>query len=99
MAGDGPHGSVVDVVVGAAVVDVVLVDDVLLDVELVELMVVDVLLLVLDDDVVVVGSGVHVDEPAGADVPGGHAVHPVAAPVEKVSAGQVRQADAPSAGA
>jgi hypothetical protein len=49
--------------------------------------------------VVVVGPAVHVDEPGGADVPGGHEAHVVAAPVENVSAGQARQAAAPSAAA
>ena len=94
-----------DVVEGATVEDVELVDEEELlvdDEELLvddELLVVDVLLVLLDDDVVVVGSGVHIDEPGGADVPGGHGAHAVAAPVEKVLAGQVRQADAPSAGA
>jgi hypothetical protein len=47
--------------------------------------------------VVVVGPAVHVDEPGTADVPGGHDVHVVADPVENVSAGQARQAAAPSA--
>jgi len=49
--------------------------------------------------VVVVVPAVHVDEPGGADVPGGHGAHAVAAPVENVSAGQTRQAGAPSAAA
>jgi hypothetical protein len=49
--------------------------------------------------VVVVVPPVHVDEPGGADVPGGHGVHSAAAPVENVSAGQSRQAAAPSAAA
>jgi hypothetical protein len=49
--------------------------------------------------VVVVVPAVHVDEPGGADVPGGHGVHAAAAPVENVSAGQARQAAAPSAAA
>ena len=49
--------------------------------------------------VVVVVPAVHADEPGGADVPGGHGAHAVAAPVENVLAGQARQADAPSAAA
>lgn len=46
--------------------------------------------------VVVVVPAVHVDEPGGADVPAGHGAHAVAAPVANVSAGQARQAAAPS---
>lgn len=49
--------------------------------------------------VVVVVPAVHAEEPGGADVPGGHGAHAVAAPVEDVSAGHVTQADAPSAAA
>jgi hypothetical protein len=49
--------------------------------------------------VVVVVPAVHVDEPAGADVPGGHGAHAVAVPVENVFAGQARQVGAPSAAA
>jgi hypothetical protein len=91
VAGDGPHGggSVVVVVDGARVVDVV---EVVLDDEL---LVVDVVVVL----VVVVVPALHVAEPGGADVPGGHGVHAVAAPIEYVSAGQTRQADAPSAAA
>jgi len=49
--------------------------------------------------VVVVAPAVHVDEPGGADVPGAQGVHAAAVPVENVSAGQARQAAAPSAAA
>lgn len=49
--------------------------------------------------VVVVVPALHVGEPSGADVPGGHGAHAVAAPVENVLAGQAMQAGAPSAAA
>jgi hypothetical protein len=48
--------------------------------------------------VVVVAPAVHTDEPGGADVPGGHAVHDVAAPAENVSAGHWMQDDEPVKG-
>jgi hypothetical protein len=49
--------------------------------------------------VVVVVPAVHVDEPGGAEVPGAQGAHAAAAPVEKVFAGQARQAAVPSAAA
>lgn len=49
--------------------------------------------------VVVVAPAVQVDEPGGADVPGAQGVQAAAVPVENVSAGQARQAAAPSAAA
>src|SRR5947208_1676754 len=49
--------------------------------------------------VVVVVPAVHTDEPGGALVLGGHEVHAAAPPLEYVSAGHARQADAPAAAA
>ena len=77
VAGAGPHGSVVDVVDGATVVDVEVVDDELLvvDVLLVDVLLeVDVVLVLLVDvdDVVVVVTGPPPISQFTPEMPGGH---------------------------